>query len=188
MHYSYYYYTTYTIYIYIYSLQMKDVLRRFKEASPNCSVTISSLQKIKEYPVLRAERVETKYGVSILLTVRESSVDVVRVYLPKRYTDVFTDPNIISINDGTLKFNLIYHGVCEKTNAFLLSLSNDSPCKHGISFCFLQLRKQICVLLVELSQGQARSQTFTMPSAPRLATRLGCRNSYRRPIAHTGAF
>ena len=108
--------------IYIYYLQMEDILRRFKEASSNRSVTISSLHKNKEYPVLRAERVETKYGVSILLTVRESSVDVVRVYLPKRYTDVFTDPNIVSINNGILKFKLIYHGVCEKTNAFLLSL------------------------------------------------------------------
>jgi hypothetical protein len=101
---------------------MDDLLWRFKEDTYIRYVNIGSLQKNKAYPVLNAERVQTKYGVSILLTVRESSVDAVRVYQPKRYTDAFTDPYIDSINNDTLKFKLVYHGVCEKTNAFLLSL------------------------------------------------------------------
>jgi hypothetical protein len=81
--------------------------------------------------VLRAERVETKYGVSILLTVRESSVDVVRVYLSKSYTDVFTDPNIASINNG------IPRRLRKDKRFTALFLSNDSPCKtwHFFLFC-----------------------------------------------------
>lgn len=112
---------------------MENVLRWFKETSSNRSVTISSLHKNKEYPVLRAEGGD-EIWVSIL-TVRESSVDVVRAYLPKRYTDVFTDPDIVSLNNGTLKFKLIYQGVCEKTRFPALPQMTNLV-KDGISFCF----------------------------------------------------
>lgn len=70
----------------------------------NRSVTVDSLEKNKAYPVHKAERVQSRYGVSILLTVKDSYVNAVRVYLRKRYTDVFTDVDIDVINNGTLKF------------------------------------------------------------------------------------
>jgi hypothetical protein len=51
----------------------------------------------------------------------ESSVNAVRVCHPKRYADVFSDADIDGKNNA-LKMKLMYKGVCEKTNTFLLSL------------------------------------------------------------------
>jgi hypothetical protein len=50
---------------------MDDLLRRFKKATSNRSVTLDSLEKNKDYPVLKAQRVQAKYGVSIFLTVKD---------------------------------------------------------------------------------------------------------------------
>jgi hypothetical protein len=87
-------------------LQLDDPLRRFNETTSSRSVTIGSLEKNKEYPALKAERVQTKYGVSTLLTVRESSVNAVCVFLPKRYATVFSDADIDAVNNETFKVDI----------------------------------------------------------------------------------
>jgi hypothetical protein len=43
-----------------------------------------------------------------------SSEDVMRVFLPKRFTPVFSDMDLDMINGGIIKINLIYHGTSEK--------------------------------------------------------------------------
>jgi hypothetical protein len=45
------------------------LLRKFKEAASSRSVNIGSL-KNKEYHILKAERMQTRFGVSIPLTFR----------------------------------------------------------------------------------------------------------------------
>lgn len=51
-----------------------------------------------------------------------SSIDAVRVFLPKRFTLVFSDIDIDQINYERIRVHIIYHGTCEKTSAYLLSL------------------------------------------------------------------
>jgi hypothetical protein len=75
------------------------------------------LEKDKPYPIMRAERFQTKYGMSILLTVKAFSSDAVRELLPKRVTLVFSDADIDQINNERIRVNLIYHGTCDKTSA-----------------------------------------------------------------------
>jgi len=58
----------------------------------------------------------------VLLTIGASSTDAMRVFLPKRFTQIFSDVDVDMINDGMIKINLIYHGTCEKTSVYLLSL------------------------------------------------------------------
>jgi hypothetical protein len=43
-------------------VQMDGLLRRFKEATSSRYVTICPLEKNNEYPVIKAEWVQTKYG------------------------------------------------------------------------------------------------------------------------------
>jgi hypothetical protein len=74
--------------------------------------------------VLRAERLKTRYGTTVLLTLRESVERCVNVFLPKRFTQVFTDDDILDINYGRVVVNLTYHGQCEKTSAYQLSLAH----------------------------------------------------------------
>ena len=51
---------------------------------------------------------QTKYGISVLITIKGSSEDPARVFLPKRFTLVFSDVDMDMINDGMIKINLVY--------------------------------------------------------------------------------
>jgi hypothetical protein len=99
---------------------------RFAETLSTQAINIGSLDKETPYPVVRAERMKTKYGDSILLTIKMSPGKVASIFLPKRFTPVFSDADIDSINNGRVKVNIVYQGTCEKTNAHLLSL-RESP-------------------------------------------------------------
>jgi hypothetical protein len=99
-----------------------SLCERFAQASCIKTVNISSLEKEKPYSVIGAERMQTKYGISILLTIKMTSTDSVRVFLPRRFTLIFSDEDIDLINNGLIKINLIFHNICEKTNAYMLSL------------------------------------------------------------------
>ena len=57
----------------------------------------------------------------MLPNIKTSSTDV-RVLLPRSFTLIFSDVDLDLGKDGMIKINLIYHGICEKTNAFQLSL------------------------------------------------------------------
>jgi len=75
------------------------------------------------YPIVKAERVKTRYGETVLLSTRDSqslsvkdlTTALLKVFLPKRYAAVITDADISSINDEQICWNLIYRGLCEKT-------------------------------------------------------------------------
>ena len=80
---------------------MKVPVRRVGTA-----VRIFGLDIDKRYPVLHVERLETKYGTSVLLTIRESTDNVIKVFLPHRYSIVFSDDDITTINDMTVQYHL----------------------------------------------------------------------------------
>jgi len=64
----------------------------------------------------------TKYAISVLLTIRVSSgEDVISVFLPKRFTPVFSHMDVDMISGRMIQMNLIYHGTSEKTKAYQLS-------------------------------------------------------------------
>jgi len=49
----------------------------------------------------------------LLLTIKAPSTDAVLVFLPRRFTLIFSDVDIDMINHGMIKINLIYQGICE---------------------------------------------------------------------------
>ena len=68
-----------------------------------------------KYPIISLENAHTKYGTSVLATLRDpvdSSLQY-RVYLPKRYASVFTDEELRHINPED--FHLIYRGMKDRT-------------------------------------------------------------------------
>jgi len=67
----------------------------------SCQQTkITSLKIDTPYPIERAERVQTKYGEAILLTLRaESQHTFDKVFLPRRYGSLFSDDDLSAIND-----------------------------------------------------------------------------------------
>ena len=92
-----------------------DLGKRFDEATAYATVSVASLEPHKRYPVIRAKRLSTKYGISVVFTLRNSDSNVVQVFLPKRYNDVVTDADIRSINSECIHVNLVYKGVCESS-------------------------------------------------------------------------
>jgi len=80
--------------------------QRFSDVT--CGVVhISSLKVDQKYPIVKAERVKTRYGETVLLSIRDPlplsvrdlAPALLKVFSPKRYAAVFTDPDITSIND-----------------------------------------------------------------------------------------
>ena len=63
-----------------------NLCERFAEASSIKFVYISSLEKEKPYSIIGAERLQTKYELCVPLTIRTSSSDTVRVFLPRPFT------------------------------------------------------------------------------------------------------
>jgi len=59
------------------------------------------------YPLERADKVHTKFGEAVQLTLQDSPLTCVKVFLPRRYGVVFSEDDIRSINDKTVSLALI---------------------------------------------------------------------------------
>ena len=66
----------------------------------------------------------TKYGPSVVLTLRISETNIVQVFLPKRYIEVISDSNIDDINSKAVSLHLVYKGVCESSKSYLSAIES----------------------------------------------------------------
>ena len=97
-----------------------SLCQKFRDAVSGAVVSISSLYQDTRYPVLHAERVETKYGTSVRLTIREADENNVKLFLPRRYSEIFTDDDLAEINNQTVHYYLIYKGKSSANNSFII--------------------------------------------------------------------
>ena len=75
------------------------------------------------YPIERAERVQTKYGEAILMTLgAESPHTFLKVFLPRRYGALFGDDDLSAINDKTITLSFKYIGINSASNSYILEL------------------------------------------------------------------
>jgi hypothetical protein len=75
-----------------------------------------SLKTVSPYPIERAEKIQTRYVETVLLTLKESPQAFVKIFLPKRYGDVFMEHDIKSVNERTVILALRYRGTCSTSN------------------------------------------------------------------------
>jgi len=71
----------------------------------------------RKYPIVKAKRVNGRFGATVLLTIGDSPEDLVKVFLPNRYRVLFTDEDIECINEKCQLLNLIYKGTCPNTKS-----------------------------------------------------------------------
>ena len=103
-------------------LQM-DLVARFGRVSSGNIGSLDNLALGKRYPVTRAVRQTTQYGPTILVTLWDDSSNAhIRVFLPKRFAEVFEDGDIESINNGTRQYYLISQGRTPNGRSFKLAL------------------------------------------------------------------
>jgi hypothetical protein len=99
-----------------------DLSKRFAEASTSSqTISVGSLDFGKNYPILYAKRMASKYGSTVLLTLQTSS-DPVLTFLPKRYADAVSDYDIMKIQNRDVSLHLVFKGVYETTKAFVLAV------------------------------------------------------------------
>ena len=99
-----------------------ELSKQFQKASSSNTIQIGSMEVDRKYPIVRAERAVTKFGKTILLYLRESPSILVKVFLPTRYSSVFTDDDVNSVNSGEVSVNLVYRETCPKTKSYMLAV------------------------------------------------------------------
>ena len=99
-----------------------ELAKKFEEATSCQSVNINSLSTDKKYPIVRTKRMTSKFGPTILLTIRDSESTTVQIFLPKRYNAVVSEVDIEKINNKLVLLNLIYMGICEKSRSYFLKI------------------------------------------------------------------
>ena len=107
--------------------QRMDLAQKFEDATASASsasVNISSLVVNRLYPIVRAKRITTKFGSTVLLSIRDSDEQLVQIFLPKRYANVVSDEDMAKINSRSIYLNLVYKGICEKTKSYLLTIDS----------------------------------------------------------------
>jgi len=83
---------------------------RFEEATAttaNTSISINSLIMNRPYAIVHAKRVNTMYGPTVLLSLRDSDEKLVQIVLPKRHANVMTDEDMEKINSRSIYLNLV---------------------------------------------------------------------------------
>jgi hypothetical protein len=72
-------------------------IKRFEEAASNQTVRINSLEVDRMNRITHAEILTTKYGPTVLMTIKDSE-NSVNVFIPRRYGAIITDTDISEIN------------------------------------------------------------------------------------------
>jgi len=96
--------------------------KRFEEATSSTLVNISSLVVSMSYPIVRAKQINTKFISTILLSIRDSDVNIVQIFLPKLYSDVVSDYDMEKINSKAVYLNLVYKDNCDTSKMYFLAI------------------------------------------------------------------
>jgi hypothetical protein len=98
------------------------LVNKFRNVVATPAVSVSSLSIDNRYPVLQVEHVETKYGPTIRMALREKDDNIVKVFLPQRYAVVFSDEDVADITERRVLYHLMYKGKSSSSNAQLLHI------------------------------------------------------------------
>jgi hypothetical protein len=101
---------------------------KFETASATHVLSIDQLDVGLKYPIMLAAKSKTRYGPSIVLTLRDDEESkVVKVFLPSRFYSLFSDADIEVINSQTVQYSFVYKGRSEKTRAFNIGITKEGP-------------------------------------------------------------
>ena len=98
--------------------------QRFNDVTSDVT-HISELVVYRKYPIERADRLITRLGDTILVSIRDRDTPdqpQYKVFLPQRYAAAFKDEDVQAINDGAAVLYLVSKGRCPKINAYQLSV------------------------------------------------------------------
>jgi hypothetical protein len=94
-----------------------SLAKKFLEASACLTIMIGSLDTEKPNTMTHVQRIDTRFGPTVLISIRDSEF-ALKMFLPRRYSEVVTDEDITRFNSNKAKLYLIYRGVCRRRMAF----------------------------------------------------------------------
>jgi len=97
-----------------------DLTQKFDGVKCDTTVSVSELDENRKYRILRVKRLTTRFGPTVILTVKGEDAAPAQIFLPRRYSDVFRD--IERINSDAVFLHLLFKGVCPTTKAYLLAI------------------------------------------------------------------
>jgi len=74
-----------------------ELSKKFQEATSCYMIQIGLMEADRKYPI-HVERAITKFGKTVLPSLRDLPFKIVKVFLPKRYSSVFSYDDLHSIN------------------------------------------------------------------------------------------
>jgi len=101
-----------------------DLAERIEEATAYATLNIGSLEISILYPIANTKGMTTKYGPTVVLSIRESDARIVQLFIPKGYCAVISDDHMDNINTKVVTLNLVYKGLCETSKSFLLGIES----------------------------------------------------------------
>ena len=99
-----------------------DLTQKFDGVTCDTTFSVSELDLNRKYRILHAISLTTRFGPTVILTVKGEHAAPTQVFLPRRYNDVFSDTDIEQINSNVVFLHLIFKGVCPNTKAYLLAI------------------------------------------------------------------
>jgi hypothetical protein len=99
-----------------------DLREKFLDVGSCTILSINKVELDKKYPIKHARRVYTMFGPTILLTLKDPVLRPLKFFLPRRYSDVFSDDDVGDKNSAKVRFYLIYEGQCAETKSFKLEI------------------------------------------------------------------
>ena len=71
-----------------------DLAQKFDGVTCDTNIFVSELDVNRKYRILQARRLTTRFGPTVILTVKGENTAPVQVFLPRRYSDVFLTPTL----------------------------------------------------------------------------------------------
>jgi len=71
-----------------------DFAQKFEGITYATNISVSELDVNLKHRILQVRRLTTRFGTSVILTVKNENAAPVQVFLPRRYSDVFSDTEI----------------------------------------------------------------------------------------------
>jgi hypothetical protein len=95
-----------------------ELSRKFEETSSCTTMSVVQLETDRTYPITFMERIGTRYGPSILMSLRDSPTRIVKIFLPRRYCSLVSDTEFDEVNSVKVSLSLVYQGQCTETKAY----------------------------------------------------------------------
>jgi hypothetical protein len=99
-----------------------NLQERFEAVTANKIMCVNTLTINIPYHIMYAEKIGTRFGPTVVLTLVTNAPESTKVFLPRRYGTLFSFNEILSIQQGRVHLSLKYLGLCPKTKTFKLAI------------------------------------------------------------------